>query len=185
MREKKRELKVKQRRKKKGKLREKDEPSTLLHCYLNECGQGLAPLAETKWLAGIWCNLHLSAKSWILFLWSRCWRAWRKAQLTGPHSWEWCVWPTYRGSSSQLRATTLMENGETRLHDLKIVSLSSLHAEGVERSPLKLSASLIFYFFSYHCSLTCPYNCRNTVIGASKFFHFVLLFACTFGNPGI
>ncbi len=85
----------------------------LLHCYLDECGQAPAPLAETKWLAGIWCNLHLSAKSWILFLWSRCWRAWQKAQLTGLHSWERCLWPTYRGSSSQLRATTLMENGET------------------------------------------------------------------------
>lgn len=88
--------------------------AALLHCYLVECGQAPAPLAETKWLAGIWCNLHLSAKSWILFLWSRCWRAWQKAQLTGLHSWERCLWPTYRGSSSQLRATTLMENGETR-----------------------------------------------------------------------
>ena len=65
--------------------------AALLHCYLDECGQAPAPLAETKWLAGIWCNLHLSAKSWILFLWSRCWRAWQKAQLTGLHSWERCV----------------------------------------------------------------------------------------------
>lgn len=74
------------------KMRSPSHPSAvLLHCYLDECGQAPAPLAETKWLAGIWCNLHLSAKSWILFLWSRCWRAWQKAQLTGLHSWERCL----------------------------------------------------------------------------------------------
>lgn len=65
--------------------------TTLLHCYLDDCGQAPAPLAEPKWLAGIWCNLHLSAKSWILFLWSRCWRAWQKAQLTGLRSWKQCM----------------------------------------------------------------------------------------------
>lgn len=91
---------------------EEKERSAHFHCYLDKCCQAPAPLAETKWLAGIWCNLHLSAKSWILFLWSRCWRAWQKAQLTGPHSWERCLWPTYRGSSRQLRATTLIENGD-------------------------------------------------------------------------
>lgn len=36
-------------------------PSPLsFHCYLDERGAAPAPLAETKWLAGIWCNLHLS-----------------------------------------------------------------------------------------------------------------------------
>lgn len=39
------------------------------------------------------------------------------------HSWERCLWPTYRGSSSQLRATILMER-----HDMKFVALLSLHA---------------------------------------------------------
>lgn len=102
--------------------KEEKERLALFHCYLVECSQAPAPLAETKWLAGIWCNLHLSAKSWILFLWSRCWRAWQKAQLTGLHSWERCLWPTYRGSSSQLRATTLMENGET-WYEVPLLSL--------------------------------------------------------------
>lgn len=105
-------LHVKSKEQKKKKMKSPSHPSTtLLHYYLYECSQAPAPLAETKWLTGIWCNLHLSAKSWILFLWSRCWRAWQKAQLTGLRSWEWCVWPTYRGSSSQQRATILMENG--------------------------------------------------------------------------
>lgn len=88
----------------------KEEETERLSVLRRFLGQGPAPLAETKWLAGIWCNLHLSAKSWILFLWSRCWRARRKAQLTGLHSWDRCLWPIYRGSSAQSRATTLIGN---------------------------------------------------------------------------
>lgn len=108
-------------KKKKRKNEEETERLSLLRRYLS---QAPAPLAETKWLAGIWCNLHLSAKSWILFLRSRCWRAWRKAQLTGPHSWDRCLWPIYRGSSAQPRATTLIGNsGDTRWSLSPLLSL--------------------------------------------------------------
>lgn len=81
-------IKEKERKEQKKKVTER---LSLLRRYLAERSQVPAPLAETKWLAGIWCNLHLSAKSWILFLRSRCWRARRKAQLTGPHSWDRCL----------------------------------------------------------------------------------------------
>lgn len=80
-------------------------PSPLsFHCYLDERGAVPAPLAGSKWLAGIWCNLHLSVlKAGYCFCGADV-----GGQLTGPHSWERCVWPTYRGSSSQLRATILI-----------------------------------------------------------------------------
>lgn len=79
------------RRVQKKKKKKKEEETERLSVLCRFLSQAPAPLAETKWLAGIWCNLHLSAKSWILFLQSRCWRARRKAQLTGPHSWDRCL----------------------------------------------------------------------------------------------
>lgn len=133
-----RERKKSRGEKKKKETKKETERLSLLHRYLS---QAAAPLAETKWLAGIWCNLHLSAKSWILFLRSRCWRAWRKAQLTGPHSWDRCLWPIYRGSSAQPRATTLIGNsGDARW------SLPPHPTIVLKRKKMKLSmCSIAFY----------------------------------------
>lgn len=131
------EVQVESEKRRGEKKKKKRQRLSLLRRYLS---QAAAPLVETKWLAGIWCNLHLSAKSWILFLRSRCWRAWRKAQLTGPHSWDRCLWPIYRRSSAQPRTTTLIGNlGEARW------SLSPPIVLNKRKKKLKLSlCSIVF-----------------------------------------
>lgn len=82
----------------------------LLPLFVTSASVHRAPMAQTKWLAGIWCNLHLTTKSWRLFLWSRCWWVqWRRS---------WLCWTAGNGvcdpHTSKVAARMFLPNGDRK-----------------------------------------------------------------------
>lgn len=93
----------------------------LLPLFVTSASVSRAPMAQTKWLAGIWCNLHLTTKSWRLFLWSRCWWAhWRRS---------WLGWTAGNGvcdpHTSKVAARVFLPNGDKKSSLFSFVCLVS------------------------------------------------------------